>query len=117
MSEKTLQDVGEEAKALYAAHGARAHELPIATVHQKIANEKSFPYGPYADKADAEMVTDRINSEFDGTVKNGAEFAAANADKLHDLALLEAHIGGVAINVEEPVVVGQKVDVHTPEKL
>jgi hypothetical protein len=45
-------------------------------------------------------------------IADGKVFAKENEDELHDLAVIEAHMAGVAINVEQPVAIGQKVEVR-----
>ena len=37
-------------------------------------------------------------------------------DAYHELALIDAHVDGVKINVEQPLEVGQKIEVHAPEQ-
>ena len=44
------------------------------------------------------------------------EHYAHHADEYFDLALMDAHLDGIKINVEQPLEIGQKVEVHKPDQ-
>lgn len=118
MSEKTLKEVGKEATKHYGSHELRAGMLANAKTRNRQANdEQSWQYF-FSTKTQQEAQSatqksvDLEKQAYHEDIKSGAEFAKDNAEQLHDLAVLEAHIGGVAINVEQPVVAGQKIEVH-----
>ena len=48
--------------------------------------------------------------------KKAAEHYQKNKDAYHELALIDAHKEGEVINVEQPLEIGQKIDVHTTQQ-
>lgn len=95
MSEKTLKEVGDEAAALYGSHKLTTDRMqnPGFTRHRRLDNSLKQNY--------------RINTS------EAADFAKDHVEQLHDVAVIEAHLGGVAINVKQPLEIGQKVEVRT----
>lgn len=48
--------------------------------------------------------------------KKAAEHYQDNKEAYHELALIDAHKEGVVINVEQPLEIGQKIDVHMTQQ-
>ena len=120
MNEKTLQQVGSEAEAYYANHRLNTFNLLMRKQWALEEVRRDGPKGLHA------RITPKERRRIDqlALLEWGArsyddleagKFAEDNAARLHDLAVLEAHIGGVAINVEQPFSVGEKIEIHTSE--
>lgn len=107
--QKTLQQVGDEAEKRYSNHAVRADAVDRAQAGIETAKSPNFgtEAAAFNDKGLAANLRN-VEGNYNEDIAVAAEFAQGNAEQLHDLAVLEAHIGGVAINVEEPVVVGKK---------
>lgn len=117
MNEKTLRQVGSEAKQYYITHRVRANMLENAKDAKSKADGSHWHTVTTANSQElAQEITqvglDSEMAHYDKNSMGGADFANDNAEQLHDLAVLEAHIGGIAINVEQPVVAGQRIAVH-----
>ena len=50
--------------------------------------------------------------ELAGSERYGKKLYHDNEAEFHDLAVIEAHLAGVAINVEQPLGIGHKVPVQ-----
>jgi len=94
MNEKTLNQIRKEATGLYTGHELRATMLAQA--------EESY----------SQEIVELESQAYDANIEEAAKFASENAGQLHDLAVIEAHLGGVAIKVEQPLSIGETVDVH-----
>lgn len=114
MSDKTLNQVGKEAATKYEDHGYAANGL-----HKFEKQLNDFQNGidthGYT-KEGIQIVTRRAKDSYDDQVLESKQFAMDNAEQLHDLAVIEAHLGGVAINVEQPLEIGHKIEVRTPDQ-
>lgn len=110
--EKTLNEIGKEAAAHYHKHDlsvarARGHAKSLAQVSEgRTVPEVVRRYAKTAASAVKHL---------DGANENARKFAQENAADLHDLAVIEAHLGGVAINIEQPITIGEKITVHYDE--
>lgn len=104
----TLQELGVAAQKDYARHGRAA----AAQIEVEELKERRYLQPSYLETK-ATRAT-RRNAEADAA---SAEFFAAHAADLHDLAVIEAHLGGVTINVEQPLVIGERVEPPVAEAL
>lgn len=114
MSDKTLNQIGKEAATKYedhgyAASGLRKFEKQLDDFQNGVDTHGFTEEG-------IKIVTGRVKDNYEDQVLDSRQFAANNAEQLHDLALIEAHLGGVAINVEQSIEIGHKVEVHTPNQ-
>lgn len=50
-----------------------------------------------------------------GNLERAAEHFRQHQGEYHDLAVIDAHLDGVKINVEQPLEIGQKIEVRAPE--
>lgn len=124
MSEKTLQQVGQEAKDHYDSHKHDPTRLEDAQWDAGVARYNAKPENAKPENAEAigidlehsEKSLNRVKQAIEENTEKRAEFAKNNADQLRELALIEAHLGGIAINVKQPVEIGQRVEVHTSDK-
>lgn len=98
MSDKTLKEIGAEATGLYAAHYSTKKD-PFRLRHAE-------KYPDFAKTLERQGEVNELASE---------KFAKHNAEQLHDLAVIEAHLGGAAITVEQPLEIGHKIEVRTPD--
>jgi len=110
MSEKNLKQIGEKAALFYAAHKDGAENIEIQQGKLDAMSDSLTKDDPEY-KRKEQLVRD-LKSQDSVINMDAADFAKENAGQLHDLAVIEAHLGGTAIQVEQPVVIGQKVDVH-----
>jgi|GEM_PF-3362508 len=108
MSEKSLQQVGDEASRIYTDHRIDGRALDH---EQRILDSMSQKYvsdGPtYRSQAGR---VDQLQSAHDDGLSKARAHAEANAEQLHDLAVVEAHLAGVAIKVKEPLTIGETVE-------
>lgn len=142
MSEKTPLQIGREAGKIYSAHTHPAEPGGQGFDIKQLERQRDFAlddidnaHGSLAEinvsKEDIDVgllgrvVTDKLNFVDDHSTRIGelervSELAVnegrmhheANQAAYHDLAVIEAHMGGVAIKVEQPLELGQKVDVR-----
>ncbi|HEY1085988.1 MAG TPA: hypothetical protein VGE34_04670 [Candidatus Saccharimonadales bacterium] len=120
MNEKILQQVGSEAEEHYANHRLSTFNKLMAEQRAKEEIREGGPVGLRARITPTERrQIDRLSVIEWGMRREAdlkaAEFAKENAEELHDLAALEARLAGVAINVEQPLSVGEKNETHTSE--
>lgn len=130
MTKKTLQRIGEEAAIHYHNFNRSASDMETVDKHtwddrsieRAVLREQTGGENPYhlpsaeemrAHNAQVREDVAEVRPEYDEEVARGKDFAEAHAAELHDLAVIEAHLGGVAINVEQPLEIGQKIEVHT----
>lgn len=124
MSEKTLEQVGKDAENDYSNHRLQAIKEDQMFQLSNKANGKywsRFNRGrsikaAYRKAEQAGVAAQEAADEYTDGLRDSSEFARSNAEDLHDLAVIEAHLAGVAINVAQPVVAGQKVEVHNTEE-
>ena len=90
---KSLNELGSEASKHYTRH-----ELDATFLEQ--------------DKKSALTLVDIQQGEYDRNLQASAAFAKENAAQLHDLAVIEAHLGGVARKVEQPLSIGDTIEVN-----
>jgi Rad3-related DNA helicase len=131
MSEKILNELGKEAAGYYEDHGtyskrvshsksvlANLQDSPTRFRDVRVFDPEESGNGlrPARSLEEAETGTNEniqyAKEEYDENIAEAAEFAHDNAEQLHDLAVIEAHLGGVAISVEQPITVGQQVPVR-----
>lgn len=103
--DKTLQFIGDVAKSSYKDHRESVTELQGV---QEWADASSAPF------ADKRHRVEYAEDTYDMRIYDGKALAEAAASQLHDLAVIEAHLGGVAINVEQPLSIGEQIEVHKP---
>lgn len=112
-NQTTLQRLGSEAEEYYSIHRLRAGAYETAV--EDVEHSKSPNYGTanatHLDKGMAIHLR-QMEYKFNEHVENSARFVAENIEQLHDLAVIEAHLAGVAINIEQYITIGKKVGVR-----
>lgn len=112
MSEKGIDFVDRGAKYHRSKFREQANNLDYIKEWSKEAIIQEQAGHPDLPAGHTQRTLDRAQLDYDASVQGAAEFAKVHESQLHDLAVLHAHLGGVAINVEQPIVVGQQVEVH-----
>ncbi len=118
MSRKTLNEIRKEAVAHYTSHELRARLAENAeTEFRELKKTDLRQGGPGLPQRwveyNEQQVVDIQRRQYANDMESAKRFAMDNAEQLHDLAVIEAHLGGVAINVQQPLEIGQKIEVRT----
>jgi hypothetical protein len=107
----TLQEIGDTAKKNYDDYTKNAKKVESSKAERshnsRFFNDQSW-YA--ADQTRLARVGHNAEDASAAAVVSGAEHFRENEAAYHDLAVIEAHMAGVAIAVEKPLVVGKSVD-------
>ena len=117
----SLNKIGELAAFEYDSHKKNVESIKELDDDLTMASgpnwreSKGYAATPEQKKLNAQGFLDASKTRSDEQLARAANFSTAFQEELHDLAVIEAHLGGVAINVEQPLEIGQKIDIRTPD--
>ncbi len=112
---ENLKNIGEAAAADYEDHWQRAFEL--ASSRENVEHpERSKARGITLSEEAARILLGRVEGYYEDQFLDSRQFLDTYRQELYDLALIEAHLDGVTINVRQPLEIGQKVDASSSTK-
>lgn len=110
MNEKqlTLKEISSIAEQNYQSHLSNEKKAESANA-EYIRNSRLFNDASWypADQTRLAIAEGRSKDASEAAVHAGAEHYRDNEAAYHDIAVIEAHLAGVAVNVEQPIVLGK----------
>ena len=115
----SLNEIGKQAAANYRQYekfAAAAQKRNVSLGEAALAEVAALPPKSSANPKDGESWKDRENRFIQAKAKWNLESAAEHYREYqgayHELGLIEAHLDGVPITVDEPVTIGEQIEVH-----
>lgn len=103
MTEMNLQQIGLESADKYGEYQNAVHTWQMSEDELDAQCRNGLPLGH------AWMLVDWTAKHVSDLQTSSVIFATNNAEQLHELAVIEAHLEGVAIDVEQSLLIGREI--------
>lgn len=122
-SPDSLHTIAKQAAYNYQQHlriiekASRYYKVPLgaaALARVESLTEKGAPLmrkGESYEESRIRITQGRVK----GNLERAGEHYRQHQSEYHDLAVIDAHLDGIKISVEQPLEIGQKIEVHSPE--